>query len=115
VTAAAAVMLRKPHSACTTSAYVSIRQHTPAYVSIRQHTPAYASIRQHTSAYVSIRQHTCESHTAHAPRPRPPSRHTHAPPARRHCCAAPRPAAHLSPPCKPHARSLAAPQHASIR
>ena len=41
-----------------TSAYVSIRQHTPAYASIRQHTSAYVSIRQHTSAYVSIRQHT---------------------------------------------------------
>ncbi len=71
-----------------TSAYVSIRQHTPAYVSIRQHTSAYGrisspmlhmcrhtvihvssyyksayvSIRQHTSAYVSIRQHTVVSH-----------------------------------------------------
>jgi hypothetical protein len=57
-----------------TSAYVSIRQHTPevedervacnlhvrrtsAYVSIGQHTSAYVSMRQHT-AYVSIRQHT---------------------------------------------------------
>ena len=31
------------------------RQHTSAYVSIRQHTPsAYVSIRHHTSAYVNI-------------------------------------------------------------
>jgi hypothetical protein len=50
---------------------VSIRQHTSAYASIRQHTPAYVigvilllpplrpvSIRQHTPAYASIRQHT---------------------------------------------------------
>ncbi len=43
---------------CSTSPYVSIRQHTSAYVSIRQHTSAYVSIRQHASAYVSIRQHT---------------------------------------------------------
>ncbi len=61
-----------PH---TTSAYVSIRQHTSAYadalvnyVSIRQHTSAYASIRpvnERADAlvnYVSIRQHT----SAHA-------------------------------------------------
>jgi hypothetical protein len=46
----------------STPAYVSLRQLTSAYASIRQHTPAYASIRQHTSAYVSIRQHT----SAHA-------------------------------------------------
>jgi hypothetical protein len=48
-----------------TSAYVSIRKHTPANVSIRPprqmhaacarlHTSAYASIRQHTSAYVLL-------------------------------------------------------------
>jgi hypothetical protein len=43
----------------TSSAYVSIRQHTPAYVSIRQHTSAYVSIRQHTSAYVSIQSPRC--------------------------------------------------------
>jgi hypothetical protein len=48
----------------STSASVSIRQHTSAYVSIRMltagtcnfsSTSAYVSIRQHTSAYVSIR------------------------------------------------------------
>jgi hypothetical protein len=42
----------------TSSAYVSIRQHTSAGFSIRQHTSAYVSIRQHTSAHVSTRQHT---------------------------------------------------------
>jgi len=73
VTAAAAVMLRKPHSACTTSAYVSIRQHTPAYVSIRQHTPAYASIRQHTSAYLRKPHSACTtSSPTLSPHTRPP-------------------------------------------
>ncbi len=38
-----------------TSAYVSIRQHTPAYASMRQHASAYFSMRQHTSACVSKR------------------------------------------------------------
>ena len=58
-----------PHVPVSTSAYVSIRQHTYANVcSTRQHkkhTPSAARarqrrllIRQHTSAYVLIRQHT---------------------------------------------------------
>jgi hypothetical protein len=54
----------------STSAYISMRQHTRAYVSIRGGWPlraarasrgatsAYASIREHTRAYVSMREHT---------------------------------------------------------
>ena len=37
----------------TSSAYVSIKT-TSAYVSMRQHTSAYAHIRPHTSAYVRV-------------------------------------------------------------
>ena len=45
-------------SAVLTSAYISMRQHTPAYVSIRPRFLFFKGSAVLTSAYVSIRQHT---------------------------------------------------------
>ena len=43
---------RRIWSGAITSAFVSIRQHTPAYASVSQHKPAYVSTRQHPPASV---------------------------------------------------------------